>query len=158
MISGDAQSTASQDTTVIREESFHTSEIKTHARTMSQIQRFDKLQQQEAKDMLLIFLFVVKYLNEEQMILWWQSFSETDVLNFFTILEMCLRCFKYVGRANLTAVKTSEWENGRSKTKKAHTLPARMNPAEINHEPTGTLVIHTARENLITSGKTLMVR
>lgn len=155
-MSGDAQSTVSQDTTIVRDDGLRNDDTKSHTRTTSHIHRYDKLQPQEVKDVLLIFLFVVKYLNEEQLIMWWQNYSEVDVVNFFSVLEMCLYCFKYVGRRNVNVVKTSEGENLKTKSKKAHTLPARMNPSEINHENSSTLVIHTNRENLVSSGKVLL--
>nr|CAH7754240.1 unnamed protein product [Callosobruchus chinensis] len=148
-ISGDAQSTISQDTTIVKEDGLKNGEVKTHTRTTSHIQRYDKLQQQEAKDILLAFLFVVKYISEEQLIMWWQHYNESDVLNFFLVLEMCLHCFKYSGKRNVSVVRTGEGDSAKVKSKKAHTLPARMNPSEINHEPTSTLVIHTTRENLV---------
>lgn len=156
MISGDGQSTISQDTTIVRDESLRNGDLKSHRRTTSHIQRYDKLQPQEVKDVFLIFLFIVKYINEEQLLKWWQNYNETEVLNFFTVLEMSVHCFKYMGKRNITAVKTAE-DTVKTKSKKAHTLPARMNPSEINHEPTGTLVIHTTRENLAASGKSVIL-
>ncbi|KAJ8944837.1 hypothetical protein NQ314_009378 [Rhamnusium bicolor] len=155
-MSGDAQSIASQDTTIIRDDSLRNGEQKSHTRSTSHVQRYDKLQPQEIKDVLLIFLFVVKYLNEEQLITWWQNYSEADVVNFFAVLEMCLHCFKYVGKRNVSVVKSIEGDNLKAKSKKAHTLPARINPQEINHENTSTLVIHTNRENLISSGNAVL--
>nr|XP_023030048.1 dedicator of cytokinesis protein 9 [Leptinotarsa decemlineata] len=147
-MSGDAQSTISQDPSIIREERLRIDDTKSHNRTTSHVQRYDKLQPQEVKDVLLIFLFVVKYLSEEQLTMWWQNCSETDIYNFFSILEICLHCFKYVGKRN---IKTNDNDNAKAKSKKAHTLPARMNPSEMNHENTSTLVIHTTRENLIST-------
>ncbi|KAG5877388.1 hypothetical protein JTB14_027999 [Gonioctena quinquepunctata] len=151
MMSGDAQSTVSQDTTLIRDESLRNGDAKSHMRSSSHVQRYDKLQPQEVKDVLLIFVFVIKYINEEQLVMWWQNHSETNVYNFFSVLEICLHCFKYVGKKNVTVVKTNDSENMKVKSKKAHTLPARMNPSEMNHENTSTLVIHTTRDNLIGS-------
>ncbi|CAH0557569.1 unnamed protein product [Brassicogethes aeneus] len=148
-MSGDAQSTLSQDTTLIKDEQKN-GEVKSHTRTTSQVQRYDKLQPQEVKDVLLIFLFVVKYLSEEQLIMWWEQYSDSDVVNFFAILEMSLYCFKYNGKRNVTVIKGGD---GKSGAKKAHTLPARMNPTEINHEGTGTLVIHTNRESLVSDNE-----
>lgn len=156
-LSSDALSTASQETTIVREsneDSLKNGEVKTHKRSASHIQRYDKLQPQEVKDVLLIFLFVVKYLAEDQLIFWWQQYSEADVVNFFTLTEMCLNCFKYVGKRNISVVKTAVVDSAKSKPAKAHTLPARMNPPDFNHEGTGTLVIHTVnRENLVNTGK-----
>ncbi|RZC34337.1 dedicator of cytokinesis protein 9 [Asbolus verrucosus] len=154
VISTDAQSTTSQDTTIIRDDVIRSEDsIKTsHTRTVSHVPRYDKLQQSEVKDVLIIFLFIVKYLNEEQLIAWWQQYNESDVANFFTILEMSLHCFKYVGKRNVTVIKSQCVDNVKNNPKKAHTLPARMNPAEINHENTSTLVIHmTNRENLVSA-------
>lgn len=150
ILSGDAQSTVSQDTAVVKED-LKNGEFKSHTRSTSHVQRYDKLQPQEVKDMLLIFMYVVKYLSEEQLVMWWQQYSETDVVNFFTILEMSLYCFKYSGKRNVTVVKPNQPEPCKNNPKKAHTLPARMNPSEINHENTSTLVIHTTRENLVNS-------
>lgn len=156
-MSGDAHSAVSQETTVIRDgqdENVKNGDVKTHQRAASHVQRYDKLQPQEVRDVLLIFLFVVKYMAEDQLITWWQQYPETDVVSFFTVLEMCLHCFKYVGRRNINVVKSPVSDAVKHKPAKAHTLPARMNPPDFTHEGTGTLVIHTAnRENLVTTGK-----
>lgn len=155
-MSGDVQSVASQETTIVREgheDGLKNGDVKSHHRVPSHVQRYDKLQPQEVKDVLLIFLFVVKYMAEDQMISWWQQYSETDVVNFFSVLEMCLNCFKYVGRRNINVVKSAVVDTARPKPAKAHTLPARMNPPDFSHEGTGTLVIHTVnRENLVATG------
>lgn len=156
-ISNDAVSTTSQETTIVREpneDSLKNGEVKTHKRGPSHIQRYDKLQSHEVKDVLLIFLFVVKHLAEDQMIFWWQQYSEADVVNFFTLIEMSLNCFKYIGKRHIKVVPTAVVDSAKIKPAKAHTLPARMNPPDFNHEGTGTLVIHTQnRENLVNTGK-----
>lgn len=156
-LSGDDKSTISQDTTIIREDALKNGagdQPKSHDRSLSShMPRYDKLQPHEIKDVLLAFLFVVKYLNDDHLVMWWQSFPEPDVITFFSVLEICLHCFKYSGMRNVTVVKTPDAENVKPKSKKAHTLPARINPSEINHENTSTLVIHTNRENLANMGK-----
>lgn len=155
-LSGDDKSSLSQDTTIVREDAVNNGgvEIRAHERTASaHMPRYDKLHSHEIKDMLLIYLFVVKYVSEEHLVTWWQSFSETDVVSFFGMLEVSLHFFKYAGLRNVTVVRTPDAESAKPKPKKAHTLPARINPSEITHENTGTLVIHTNRENLIDSGK-----
>lgn len=152
--SGDAGSLA--ETTVVREpeDGPRNGEVKTHHRAPSHVQRYDKLQPQEVRDVLLVFLFVVKYMAEEQLIAWWQQYAEGDVVSFFAVLEMCLNCFRYVGRRNVSVVKAPVADAVRAKPAKAHTLPARMNPPDFNHEGTGTLVIHAAnRENLVVTGE-----
>ncbi|XP_050306735.1 dedicator of cytokinesis protein 9 isoform X2 [Anthonomus grandis grandis] len=154
-LSGDDKSTISQDTTIIRDGALKNGggdHLKTHDRsTSSHMTRYDKLQVNEVKDILLPFLFVVKYLNDEHLVHWWQSYSEIEVISFFTTLEICLHCFKYSGLRNVKVVRTPDGENMKQRSKKAHTLPARINPSELNHENTSTLIIHTNRENLANS-------
>ena len=139
-------------------------EVKTHRRGLSitqssHVHRYDKLNTSEVRDILIVFLFVVKYMGDDQLISWWQKCADSDVVNFFTVLEICLHHFKYVGKRNIVVLKPQPSENVKMRTAKAHTLPARMNPSEINHENTGTLVIHTrdTRENLITAGMSLLL-
>lgn len=121
--------------------------------TSPHLHRYDKFQPNEVKDILLCFLFIVKYVGEDQLICWWQQCSEGDVVNFFATLEMSLYCFKYIGKRNIAIIKTPVTDNAKSKAPKAHTLPARMNPSDFNHENTGTLVTYTTvnRENLVNS-------
>lgn len=138
----DSPSAVSHETTIMNE-SNKNGEPKSHARSTSAHVRYDKFQATEIKDLLLIFLFVVKYLSEEQLVAWWQQSTEGEVVSFFATLEVTLNCFKYVGKRNIEVVKSQSMDNVKNKTTKAHTLPARMNPSEINHENTGTLVIHT---------------
>lgn len=164
-ISDDMHSTISQETTIIREprdESIKNGESasRNHSRALSvaqniHVQRYDKFQSAEVKDVLLCFLFIVKYLGEEQLITWWQQCAEPDVVNFFSVLEMSLFYFKYVGKRNVIVNKVPVPSDGKPKPAKAHTLPARMNPSDFNHDNnTATLVIHTVnRENLVDTRK-----
>lgn len=91
--SGDGQSTASQETTIVRDPKDNDSEYKSHKRsfsgvtTISQSGRCDKFQVSEVKDILLCFLFVVKYLGEENLISWWQLSQDNVVFNFFSVIE-----------------------------------------------------------------------
>lgn len=67
VISGDGQSSTSQETTIVRDgqgDVVRNGEVKGHHRSPSHMHRFDKLQPTEVKDILLIFLFVVKHLSE----------------------------------------------------------------------------------------------
>jgi len=90
-ISGASQSNISQETTIVRELVENgTGEKKRHSRTLSVTQsspRCDKLQPSEVKDILLCFLFIVKYLGDHQVIAWWQQCNDSEILNFFTVIE-----------------------------------------------------------------------
>lgn len=88
----DGLSTASQETTIVRD-SRDELDFKTHTRsfsgitTASQQPRCDKFQNSEIKDVLLCFLFVIKYLGEESLISWWQQNEYNVVLYFFSVIE-----------------------------------------------------------------------
>lgn len=160
-LSFDQNSVTSQETTIVRgstDEGLQNGHVKNHHRNLSvtspHIQRYDKLEMSELKDVLVCYLFVIKYLSEEQLIIWWQQYSDGDVSNFFSALEMCLHCFKYVGKKEVSVAKSGIADSVKPKPTKAHTFPARMNPPNFSHENTGTLVTYTVnRENLIDIGK-----
>lgn len=90
--SGDGLSTVSQETTIIKD-SKDDFDFKTHSRsfsgitTASQQARCDKFQISEIRDILLCFLFVIKYLGEESLISWWQRSQYNAVLYFFSAIE-----------------------------------------------------------------------
>lgn len=103
--------------------------------------RCDKLTAAETRDMLAIFLFVVKNMSVDQMMMWWQSCTETETVQFFAVLELCLLNFRYVGRKNvvLGGIGSNGGIGGDGRTgakeqvrmrhqpvPKASTLPARM--------------------------------
>lgn len=174
-MSGDGISTVSQETTIIRENiddapmnghcnSHRNDQVKQHARSVSIVQnnhtpRFDKLTISEVKDMLICVLFVLKYLGEENLLTWWQQCSDLETFNFFTLIEKCLHCFKYIGKQKILATQqVKAGSDGKVKPAKAHTLPARMNPPDYsghnaNGGDTSTLTTHSNRENLIKIGK-----
>ncbi|XP_046736743.1 dedicator of cytokinesis protein 9 isoform X7 [Diprion similis] len=153
-MSGASQSNISQETAIIREPTENgTHEHKGHSRSLSVTQtssRCDKLQSAEVKDLLLCFLFVVKHLGDHQIIAWWQQCSDNELLSFFTVIEMSLYHFKYVGKRQIASNSTST--GGKPRTVKAMTLPARMAPPDFSSETSGTGTLQThntvARENL----------
>ncbi|XP_057325531.1 dedicator of cytokinesis protein 9 isoform X4 [Microplitis mediator] len=155
-LSSTSHSLVSQETTIAREPAENgVSEKKGHSRSVSVTQtssRCDKLQSSEMKDLLLCFLFVVKYLGDHQVIAWWQQCSETEIISFFSVIEMGLYHFKYVGK-RLIIANTSATNSGKPKTVKAMTLPARMAPPDFSNDAsgTGTLQPHntSTRENLV---------
>lgn len=121
-----------------------------------QVPRCDKFSPAETKDMLVCFLFIVKHLSTDQMAMWWQNCTESETVQFFTVLDMCLVFFRYVGRKNILLsekVKDVRMRNAA----KASTLPARMAPpssdtmngAALEKHDTGTLNHVQTRENLL---------
>lgn len=112
------------------------------------IQRLDKFSEAETKDMLICFLFIVKHIAPEYMIMWWQNCTESETVAFFGILELTLYYYRYVGKRNISLSKEAK-----GKSTKSSTLPARMGAVNgesaSNLPDTGTLNHVQARENLI---------
>ena len=69
----------------------------------SAVVRFDKLDPSEVKDLLICFLYVVKGVEDEALVGWWEQATEFQVLDFFAVLEICLYQFRYRGRKNILA-------------------------------------------------------
>lgn len=53
--------------------------------------RYDKLQPDEVKEVLLCLLYVLKHADEEALMAWWHNASQHDLICFFHILEYLLR-------------------------------------------------------------------
>ncbi|XP_055917510.1 dedicator of cytokinesis protein 9 isoform X2 [Eupeodes corollae] len=123
-----------------------------HNRSISVTQpmtRSDKFSAIETKDLLTAFLFVIKHLAQDQMIGWWQNCTESEIVSFLTILDLCLVHFRYVGKKNLIL---NDDLGKSSRLAKASTLPARMAPPNMengNAHETGTLNLTQNRENLV---------
>jgi len=49
--------------------------------------RYDKLQPEEVRDVLLSLLYVLRHAEEEALVAWWHTASQHDLICFFHILE-----------------------------------------------------------------------
>lgn len=55
--------------------------------TATPVVRYDKLQPDEVKDVLLCLLYVMRHVEDEALVAWWQNASQHDLICFFHILE-----------------------------------------------------------------------
>ena len=51
------------------------------------IVRYDKLQPEEVKDVLLCLLYVVKHADSEALVAWWHHATQHDLICFFHVFE-----------------------------------------------------------------------
>ncbi|KAM4772704.1 dedicator of cytokinesis protein 10-like isoform 2-T2 [Rhinophrynus dorsalis] len=63
--------------------------------------RFDKLDQAETKSLLMCFLHIMKMISEDMLVSYWQRAPNTEIYDFFSILEVCLQNFRYLGKRNI---------------------------------------------------------
>ncbi|XP_056610167.1 dedicator of cytokinesis protein 9 isoform X2 [Triplophysa dalaica] len=93
--------------------------------------RFDKLDQSEVKNMLMCFLHVLKNMSEDALFNYWNKASPTDLMNFFSLLEVCLHQFRYVGRRHIT--RCLEGSGPVVHERRSQTLPVSRSRNNVTH-------------------------
>ncbi|XP_050758155.1 dedicator of cytokinesis protein 10 isoform X1 [Gymnogyps californianus] len=63
--------------------------------------RFDKLDQAETRSLLMCFLHIMKTISEDALISYWLRAPFSEITDFFSILEVCLQNFRYLGKRNI---------------------------------------------------------
>ncbi|ERE91630.1 dedicator of cytokinesis protein 9 [Cricetulus griseus] len=67
--------------------------------------RCDKLDQSEIKSLLMCFLYVLKSMSDDALFTYWNKASTTELMDFFTISEVCLHQFQYMGKRYIASVR-----------------------------------------------------
>ncbi|XP_035376668.1 dedicator of cytokinesis protein 9 isoform X7 [Electrophorus electricus] len=62
----------------------------------------DKLDREEIKNLLMCFLHVLKSMSEDALFTYWNKASPSELMDFFTLLEVCLHQFRYMGKRFIT--------------------------------------------------------
>lgn len=60
--------------------------------------RCDKLDQSEIKSLLMCFLYILKSMSDDALFTYWNKASTSELMDFFTIAEVCLHQFQYMGK------------------------------------------------------------
>nr|XP_021334456.1 dedicator of cytokinesis protein 9 [Danio rerio] len=84
--------------------------------------RSDKLDQSEVKSVLMCFLHVLKSMSEDALFNYWNKASPTDLMNFFSLLEVCLHQFRYMGKRQISS-RTLEGLGPVAHERRSQTLP-----------------------------------
>nr|XP_057907975.1 dedicator of cytokinesis protein 9-like [Doryrhamphus excisus] len=64
--------------------------------------RCDKLEQDDVKNLLMCFLHILKSMSEEALFAYWNKAAASELMDFFTLLEVCLHQFRYMGKRVIT--------------------------------------------------------
>ncbi|XP_056098396.1 dedicator of cytokinesis protein 9 isoform X1 [Rhinichthys klamathensis goyatoka] len=101
----------------------HTHPTQCHAAAVlgSSLLRCDKLDQSEVRNMLMCFLHVLKSMSEDALFNYWNKASPTDLMNFFSLLEVCLHQFRYMGKRHIA--RTLEGSGPVAHERRSQTLP-----------------------------------
>ncbi|XP_056226493.1 dedicator of cytokinesis protein 9 isoform X6 [Seriola aureovittata] len=64
----------------------------------STVLRCDKLDRDEIKNLLMCFLHILKSMSEEALFAYWNKAASSELMDFFTLIEVCLHQFRYMGK------------------------------------------------------------
>ncbi|XP_061482559.1 dedicator of cytokinesis protein 9 isoform X6 [Rhineura floridana] len=71
----------------------------------SSIVRCDKLDQTEIRSLLMCFLHILKSMSDDALFTYWNKASTSELMDFFTIAEVCLHQFQYMGKRYIASVR-----------------------------------------------------
>uniref|UniRef100_A0A669CUV7 Dedicator of cytokinesis 11 n=1 Tax=Oreochromis niloticus TaxID=8128 RepID=A0A669CUV7_ORENI len=91
-----------------------------------------RLGQYEIKGLLFSFLHIAKTLSEDTLMAYWNKISPQDIMNFLSLLEVCLAQFRYIGKRNIGRSQEACVSKLFSSGGKSQTMPAmRCNRASL---------------------------
>ncbi|XP_072539770.1 dedicator of cytokinesis protein 9 isoform X6 [Salminus brasiliensis] len=97
----------------------------------SSILRCDKLDREEIKNLLMCFLHVLKSMSEDALFTYWNKASPAELMDFFTLIEVCLHQFRYMGKRFIA--RSQEAMGFLVPDRKSLTLPVSRNRASVLH-------------------------
>ncbi|XP_043926200.1 dedicator of cytokinesis protein 10 isoform X3 [Protopterus annectens] len=63
--------------------------------------RYDKLDQDETRTLIMCFLHIMKTISEDTLVSCWLKAPNSEISDFYNILELCLQHFRYLGKKNI---------------------------------------------------------
>ncbi|XP_058510531.1 dedicator of cytokinesis protein 9 isoform X3 [Solea solea] len=97
----------------------------------STVLRCDKLDRDEIKNLLMCFLHILKSMSEEALFSYWNKAASSELMDFFTLIEICLHQFRYMGKRFIA--RSQEGTGPVAPDRKSLTLPVSRNRAGILH-------------------------
>uniref|UniRef100_A0A8C5KYJ5 Dedicator of cytokinesis 9 n=1 Tax=Jaculus jaculus TaxID=51337 RepID=A0A8C5KYJ5_JACJA len=93
--------------------------------------RCDKLDQSEIKSLLMCFLYILKSMSDDALFTYWNKASTSELMDFFTISEVCLHQFQYMGKRYIA--RNQEGLGPIVHDGKSQTLPVSRNRTGMVH-------------------------
>ncbi|XP_064167013.1 dedicator of cytokinesis protein 9-like isoform X5 [Anguilla rostrata] len=97
----------------------------------SSILRCERLEQAEVKSLLMCFLHVLKSMSEDALFTYWNKASSAELMDFFTLIEVCLHQFRYMGKRYIA--RHQEGAGPSVHERKSQTLPVSRSRAGMTH-------------------------
>nr|XP_055068826.1 dedicator of cytokinesis protein 9 isoform X2 [Misgurnus anguillicaudatus] len=96
----------------------------------SSMLRCDKLDREEIKNLLMCFLHVLKSMSEDALFTYWNKATTSELMDFFTLVEVCLHQFRYMGKR---FIASQEGVGFLAPDRKSLTLPVSRNRGSVVH-------------------------
>uniref|UniRef100_A0A6Q2YRK8 Uncharacterized protein n=1 Tax=Esox lucius TaxID=8010 RepID=A0A6Q2YRK8_ESOLU len=77
----------------------------------------------EIKGLLLCFLHIIRAISEDNLLAYWNKVNPQDVMNFLSLLETCLKQFRYAGKRNIGRSQDAWVSKLFSSDRKSQTMP-----------------------------------
>ncbi|XP_058258113.1 dedicator of cytokinesis protein 9 isoform X2 [Hemibagrus wyckioides] len=97
----------------------------------SSVLRGDKLDREEIRNLLMCFLHVLKSMSEDALFTYWNKATPSELMDFFTLIEVCLHQFRYMGKRFIS--RNQEGVVFMTPERRSLTLPVSRNRAGILH-------------------------
>ncbi|XP_023820908.1 dedicator of cytokinesis protein 9 isoform X4 [Oryzias latipes] len=97
----------------------------------SAVLRGDKLDRDEIKNLLMCFLHILKSMSEEALFTYWNKACPSELMDYFTLLEICLHQFRYMGKRFIS--RSQESGGPAAADRKSLTLPVSRNRSGMLH-------------------------
>ncbi|XP_032412886.1 dedicator of cytokinesis protein 9-like isoform X5 [Xiphophorus hellerii] len=97
----------------------------------STVLRCDKLDRDEIGNLLMCFLHILKSMSEEALFAYWNKATPSELMDFFTLIEICLHQFRYMGKRFIA--RSQEGAGPVAADRKSLTLPVSRSRAGILH-------------------------
>ncbi|XP_043098645.1 dedicator of cytokinesis protein 9 isoform X9 [Puntigrus tetrazona] len=97
----------------------------------SSMLRCDKLDREEIKNLLMCFLHVLKSMSEDALFTYWNKATTSELMDFFTLVEVCLHQFRYMGKRFIA--RSQDGVGFMAPDRKSLTLPVSRNRGGVMH-------------------------
>uniref|UniRef100_UPI00398F1DC7 dedicator of cytokinesis protein 11-like isoform X1 n=2 Tax=Pristiophorus japonicus TaxID=55135 RepID=UPI00398F1DC7 len=101
--------------------------------TESNISQYSKLDQYEVRSLLMCFLHIIKTISEDALLTYWNKISPQELMDYLTLLEVCLHQFRYMGRRHIVRVQEGLGSKHSASERKSQTMPALRSRAGAMH-------------------------
>ncbi|XP_051505801.1 dedicator of cytokinesis protein 11-like isoform X2 [Myxocyprinus asiaticus] len=77
-------------------------ELHRRGSTMRTLPAIGHLGQYEVRGLLLCYLHIIRTLSDDTLLAYWSKVSPQDIMNFLSLLEICIIQLRYVGKRNIS--------------------------------------------------------